>query len=54
MTPLQTLLFTLGVVLTGEAIADFLASHQAMLVGLGCLSFFCIICYSTYRNRPQK
>lgn len=51
MTSFQNALAALGILLTGGAIADFLAEHQALLTALACLAIFTAISYSMYRNR---
>ncbi len=54
MTPLQNLLAALGILLTGGAIADFLADHRALISGVACVAIFTAVCFSMYRNRQNR
>jgi hypothetical protein len=51
MTPLQTLLAVSGIVITGEAMAEFLANHFATISAIGCFAIFTLVSVNLYRNR---
>lgn len=53
MSSLQNLLAVIGILITGEAIADFCAEHTALITGLGCLIVFVSVSASLYHSRKN-
>lgn len=53
MTQNQTLFAVLGIVLTGERAAEFIADHR-VLMGLLCTAIFLTVCYSINRQNRKR
>ncbi|PWJ53917.1 hypothetical protein CLV98_12033 [Dyadobacter jejuensis] len=54
MTPVKSLLTIASIVLTGEALADFLASHANLLITMSILAFAGLFVYSVNKANSKN